>query len=76
MLEEGETQLAGQMVPRVLFQSDFLEEGSESVVLVSENCLLVRGSNAYLCKATCPKDRFAEIKLSFQKIMESFVLLP
>ncbi len=75
ILAEGEAQVTGQSVPRVLFQSEFQEQGHPPIILVSENQLLVQGNNAYLFKAICPQDQFAAVKENFRKILASFVLL-
>ncbi|MFQ6115388.1 MAG: transglutaminase-like domain-containing protein [bacterium] len=70
-LEEGEIEIAAQKVPRVVFQHD-TEDG---LILVNENCLLVKDANAYLFAIITPKDHFAELRPSLQKILESFEIV-
>ncbi|HUS89705.1 MAG TPA: transglutaminase-like domain-containing protein [Desulfosporosinus sp.] len=70
-LEEGEIKIAGQTVPRVVYQFN-RETGSSSVF---EDCFLVDGVNGYLFSYETPKDRFKEHRESVIKIYESFELV-
>ena len=68
---DGEIEIGQEKVPRVVFQHDT----RGGVTLVNENYLLVKGVNGYLFAFIAPKGRFEELKLSFEKILESFELL-
>jgi len=70
-LEEGQIEIIGRKVPRVVFQQSVRDE----LILVNENCLLAEGSNGYLFAFITPKDRFVELRASLQKILESFEIL-
>ena len=70
-LEGGEAEIAGRKVPMVVFQQDV----GDGLKLVNENCILVDGANAYLFVSIAPKDQFAELKASFQEILDSFEIV-
>ena len=70
-LEEGQIQIAGRTVPRVVFQ----QSAKDQLILVNENCLLVEGTNGYLFAFITPEDRFIELRASLQKILESFEIV-
>ena len=67
-LEEGEIEIAGQKLPRVVFQMTI----EEQLIYKDENCLLIDGVNAYLFKFLTPEDCFSELRTYFQKILDSF----
>jgi transglutaminase-like putative cysteine protease len=66
--EEGEIEIAGQKVPRVVFQ----QSRKDQSLIVNENCLLIDGTNAYLFAFITSKERFSELRAHFLKILESF----
>jgi hypothetical protein len=66
--EEGEIDIAGQKVPRVVFQ----QSKKDQSIIVNENCLLIAGTNAYLFAFITSKERFSELRSHFRKILESF----
>lgn len=66
--EEGEIEIAGQKVPRVVFQQSRKDES----IIINENCLLIDGTNAYLFAFITAKERFSELRPHFLKILESF----
>ncbi len=70
-LEEREIEIAGRKVPTALFQ----QLAKDRSILVNENSVLVDGTNAYLFALIAPKERFAELRVSFQSILESFQIL-
>jgi len=70
-LEEGQIEIIGRKVPRVVFQQSVRDE----LILVNENCLLAEDSNGYLFAFITPKERFLELRASLQKILESFEIL-
>jgi hypothetical protein len=70
-LEDGEAEIAGRKVPKVVFQQDV----GDGLTLVNENCILVDGANAYLFASIAPKEKFAELRPSFQEILDSFEIV-
>lgn len=70
-LDEEEIRIAGEKVPRVVFQ----HTGRAQELLVNDNSLLVDGVNAYLFAFITPKERFLELRPSLQKILENFQII-
>ncbi len=69
--EEGEIEIAGQKVPRAVFQ----QSAKDQSIIVNENCLLIDNTNAYLFAFVTAKERFAELRPNFLKILESFEII-
>ena len=66
--EEGEIEIAGQKVPRAVFQ----QRRKDQSIIVNENCLLIDGTNAYLFAFITAKEGFSELRSHFLNILESF----
>lgn len=64
---DDEIALLGRKVPRIIFLSDY-----NSIILVSENWMLVEGNRGYLFKFISPQSCYEEYKPSAQKILDSF----
>ena len=69
--EEGEIEIAGQKVPRVVFQ----QSRKDQSIIINENCLLINGANAYLFAFITAEERFTELRSHFLKILESFEII-
>lgn len=67
---DEEIELLGYKVPRVIFLSDY-----NSIILVSENWMLVEGNRGYLFKFISPQSCYEEYKPSAQKILDSFEMV-
>jgi hypothetical protein len=69
-LSEGEIEIAGIKVPRIVYQHDRKE-----LTLQVEEHLLLDGANGYLFTFDVPKDRFEKLQKSVTRIYESFELV-
>jgi hypothetical protein len=67
---DDEIELLGHKVPRIIFLSDY-----NSIILVSENWMLVKGNRGYLFKFISPQTCYEEYKPSAQKILDSFEMV-
>ena len=74
-IEEGEIEIAGHKIPRVVYQADYQQDTNDQLTLISENCLLVEGANGYLFKFTGPAAYFKDFRGCFWKILESFEIV-
>ena len=70
-VEEGEIEIAGRKVPRMVYQHDT----KENLTLMAEESMLVDGANGYFFSFDAPKARFGELSKTVKKIYESFELV-